>query len=151
MKYIRTILSILLCACLLTSCKVHTDQYITSSLDVICRGDYTEYSKLTGKTAAELTSEQKRFMEIQADRLLYALGGIMKGQFELFYQLVGNNGTLFNATDIFDTYVYRITTTQPLSMGLGTAAGLFQSLFGFILIMVTNMCIKYKNPEYALF
>ena len=83
--------------------------------------------------------------------LLYALGGIMKGQFELFYQLVGNNGMLFNATDIFDTYVYRITTTQPLSMGLGTAAGLFQSLFGFILIMVTNMCIKYKNPEYALF
>ena len=83
--------------------------------------------------------------------LLYALGGIMKGQFELFYQLVGNNGTLFNTTDIFDTYVYRITTTQPLSMGLGTAAGLFQSLFGFIVIMVTNVCIKHRNPEYALF
>ncbi len=83
--------------------------------------------------------------------LLYALGGIMKGQFELFYQLVGNNGTLFNVTDIFDTYVYRITTTQPLSMGLGTAAGLFQSLFGFIVIIVTNLCIKHKNPEYALF
>lgn len=83
--------------------------------------------------------------------LLYALGGIMKGQFELFYQLVGNNGTLFNVTDIFDTYVYRITTTQPLSMGLGTAAGLFQSLFGFIVIIVTNVCIKHKNPEYALF
>ena len=83
--------------------------------------------------------------------LLYALGGIMKGQFELFYQLVGNNGILFNATDIFDTYVYRITTTQPLSMGLGTAAGLFQSLFGFIVIVVTNVCIKRKNPEYALF
>ena len=83
--------------------------------------------------------------------LLYALGGIMKGQFELFYQLVGNNGTLFNVTDIFDTYVYRITTTQPLSMGMGTAAGLFQSLFGFVVILVTNVCIKHKNPEYALF
>lgn len=83
--------------------------------------------------------------------LLYALGGIMKGQFELFYQLVGNNGTLFSTTDIFDTYVYRITTTQPLSMGLGTAAGLFQSLFGFIVIMLTNFFIKRKNPEYALF
>ena len=83
--------------------------------------------------------------------LLYALGGIMKGQFELFYQLVGTNGTLFDATDIFDTYVYRITTTQPLSMGLGTAAGLFQSLFGFVIIMVTNFIIKRKNPEYALF
>ena len=83
--------------------------------------------------------------------LLYALGGIMKGQFELFYQLVGNNGTLFATTDIFDTYVYRITTTQPLSMGMGTAAGLFQSLFGFVLILGTNFFIKRKNPEYALF
>ena len=83
--------------------------------------------------------------------LLYALGGIMKGQFELFYQLVGNNGTLFATTDIFDTYVYRITTTKPLSMGMGTAAGLFQSLFGFVLIVVTNFVIKRRNPEYALF
>ena len=83
--------------------------------------------------------------------LLYALGGIMKGQFELFYQLVGNNGTLFNVTDIFDTYVYRITTTQPLSMGMGTAAGLFQSIFGLVVIVSTNFFIKRKNPEYALF
>lgn len=83
--------------------------------------------------------------------LLYSLGGIMKGQFELFYQLVGNNGTLFNVTDIFDTYVYRITTTQPLSLGMGTAAGLFQSVFGLVVIMVTNFCIKRRNPEYALF
>jgi ABC-type polysaccharide transport system, permease component len=83
--------------------------------------------------------------------LLYALGGIMKGQFELFYQLVGNNGTLFSTTDIFDTYVYRITMTQPLSIGMGTAAGLFQSLFGFIVILVTNFVIRRRNPEYALF
>lgn len=83
--------------------------------------------------------------------LLYSLGSIMKGQFELFYQIIGNNGVLFNVTDILDTYVYRITTTQPLSMGLGTAAGLFQSVFGFVVIMVTNSLIKRKNSEYALF
>ena len=70
----------------------------------------------------------------------------MKGQFELFYQLVGNNGMLFNATDIFDTYVYRITTTQPLSMGLGTAAGLFQpSKLQKILIQFLNDFLKNKN------
>ncbi|MDR2648666.1 MAG: ABC transporter permease subunit [Clostridiales bacterium] len=83
--------------------------------------------------------------------LLYALGSIMKGQFELFYQLVGSNGALFNVTDIFDTYVYRITTTQPLSMGLGAAAGLYQSLFGFLIIMAANFIIKRKSAEYALF
>ncbi|SHO47507.1 ABC transporter permease [Anaerocolumna xylanovorans] len=82
---------------------------------------------------------------------LFSLGSIMKGQFELFYQMVGTNGVLYNATDIFDTYVYRITTTQPLSIGIGTAAGLYQSLFGFVLIMVTNFIVKRKNSDYALF
>lgn len=82
---------------------------------------------------------------------LFSLGSIMKGQFELFYQMVGTNGVLYNATDIFDTYVYRITTTQPLSIGIGTAAGLYQSLFGFILIMITNYVVKRKNSDYALF
>lgn len=83
--------------------------------------------------------------------LLYALGSIMKGQFELFYQMIGNNGVLYNITDILDTYVYRITMTQPLSLGLGTAAGLYQSLFGFVIVMLVNFFVKRKNPEYALF
>ena len=83
--------------------------------------------------------------------LLYALGSIMKGQFELFYQMVGNNGILYGVTDILDTYVYRITTTQPLSIGSGTAAGLFQSVFGFVLIMVVNWVVKKRNSDYALF
>lgn len=83
--------------------------------------------------------------------LLYALGSIMKGQFELFYQMIGNNGVLYNITDIFDTYVYRITMTQPLSIGLGTAAGLYQSLFGFVIVVLVNFLVKCKNPEYALF
>jgi ABC-type polysaccharide transport system permease subunit len=83
--------------------------------------------------------------------LLYSIGGIMRGQFDLFYQLVGTNGLLYNMTDILDTYVYRITITQPLSMGLASAAGLYQSVFGFIIILVTNFLIKRKNEEYALF
>ena len=83
--------------------------------------------------------------------LLYALGSIMKGQFELFYQLVGTNGLLYNITDIFDTYVYRISTTQPLNIGIGTAAGLYQAIFGFVTIMVTNYFVKKRNEDFALF
>ncbi|MCL2167200.1 MAG: ABC transporter permease subunit [Clostridiales bacterium] len=83
--------------------------------------------------------------------LLYSLGGIMRGQFELFFQLVGNNGVLFGTTDIIDTFVYRITTSQVMSMGMGAAAGLYQSVFGFIIIMGTNYIIKRRNSEYALF
>ena len=82
--------------------------------------------------------------------LLFALGSIMKGQFELFYQMVGTNGVLFNVTDILDTYVYR-SLVSDFDIGMGTAAGLYQSVFGFVLIVVVNTIIKKKNPEYALF
>ena len=75
----------------------------------------------------------------------------MKGQFVLFYQMIGNNGVLYNVTDILDTYVYRIALTQPMSIGLGTAAGLYQSLFGFVIVVGVNWLVKRKNPEYALF
>lgn len=82
--------------------------------------------------------------------LLFSLGSIMKGQFDLFYQLIGNNGVLFNATDIIDTYVYRSLKVN-FDIGMATAAGLYQSLFGFTLIMVVNYMIKKINDEYALF
>lgn len=82
--------------------------------------------------------------------LLFALGGIMRGQFDLFYQVIGNNGALYEVTDILDTYVYR-TLKQNFDVGLGTAAGLYQSLIGFIIIMTTNFIIRKKQPDYALF
>jgi putative aldouronate transport system permease protein len=82
--------------------------------------------------------------------LLLAIGGILRGQFELFYQLVGNQGQLFEATDILDTYVFRVLRVN-FNVGIGTAAGLYQSLFGFILIMTVNYLVKRKHEEYALF
>ena len=82
--------------------------------------------------------------------ILFALGNIMKGQFDLFYQLIGNNGNLYVSTDIIDTYVYR-SLVSNFDIGIGSAAGLYQSVFGFILIMTVNFLVKRKNPEYALF
>jgi putative aldouronate transport system permease protein len=82
--------------------------------------------------------------------LLFSLGSIMKGQFDLFYQLIGNNGILFNATDIIDTYVYR-SLKVTFDVGMATAAGLYQSLFGFILIISVNYIIRKINDDYALF
>jgi ABC-type polysaccharide transport system permease subunit len=82
--------------------------------------------------------------------LLFSLGNIMKGQFELFYQIVGNNGLLFSTTDIIDTYVYRSLTTT-FDFGMGTAAGLYQSVFGFALILIVNYIVKRKDTAFALF
>ncbi|WP_010500938.1 ABC transporter permease [Paenibacillus elgii] len=82
--------------------------------------------------------------------ILLSLGGILKGQFDLFYQIIGNNGMLFDSTDIIDTYVYRSLTIN-FDMGMGTAAGLYQSFFGFLLVMVVNYGIKKARSDYALF
>jgi putative aldouronate transport system permease protein len=82
--------------------------------------------------------------------LLFSIGSILRGQFELFYQMVGRNGLLYNATDILDTYVYRALTTTA-QIQLGTAAGLYQSVFGLVVILTANFIIKRVEPEYALF
>ncbi|BBI35920.1 ABC transporter permease [Cohnella abietis] len=82
--------------------------------------------------------------------LLFALGSIMKGQFDLFYQLVGNNGLLFSTTDILDTYVYR-SLRVTFDFGMATAAGVYQSIFGFILIITVNGIIRRLNRDYSLF
>lgn len=82
--------------------------------------------------------------------ILLSLGGILKGQFDLFYQIIGNNGMLYNSTDIIDTYVYRSLAVN-FDIGMGTAAGLYQSFFGFVLIITVNYIIRKVRSDYALF
>lgn len=82
--------------------------------------------------------------------LIFNIGSIMRGQFDLFWNIIGSNGNLYNATDIIDTFVYR-TLTQKFDMGMATAAGLFQSVFGLIIVLTVNGIIRKKQREYALF
>ncbi len=37
------------------------------------------------------------------------------------------------------------------NIGMSTAAGLYQSVVGFVLIMITNYIVKKIDPEYGLF
>lgn len=82
--------------------------------------------------------------------LMFALGRIMRGQFDLFYQVIGNNGVLYEVTDILDTFVFR-TLKQDFDVGMSTSAGLFQSIVGFFIITTVNALIKRKDEAYALF
>jgi putative aldouronate transport system permease protein len=82
--------------------------------------------------------------------VLLQIGGIMRGNFDLFYQIIGNNGLLFNATDVIDTYVFRTLTTS-LELGMPAAAGLYQQAIGFAIIMTANYIVKRVNEDYALF
>jgi putative aldouronate transport system permease protein len=82
--------------------------------------------------------------------LLFALGGIMHGNFGLFWNLVGNNGALFQATDIIETSVYRRVMSQN-NFTTSTAVGLYQSIFGFAIVITANWIVRRMNPDYALF
>lgn len=82
--------------------------------------------------------------------LLFALGGIMRGNFGLFWNLVGNNSQLFTTTDIIETSVYRMMMSQN-NFSTSSAVGLYQSIFGFALVMLSNWLVKRIDPDYALF
>jgi putative aldouronate transport system permease protein len=82
--------------------------------------------------------------------LLLQVGRILRGDFEMFYQIVGNSGQLFNATDVIDTYVFRSLMTS-VNIGMTAAASLYQSLLCFIIIMTVNYLVKKAEAEYALF
>jgi putative aldouronate transport system permease protein len=82
--------------------------------------------------------------------VLVSIGGIMHGNFGLFWNLIGNNASLFQTTDIIETSVYRMVLSQN-NFTTSTAVGLYQSLFGFALVMIANWVVRRINEDYALF
>jgi len=82
--------------------------------------------------------------------LLFALGGIVKGNFGLFYNIIGNNSILYGTTDIIETYVYRAVMTD-FNFSTASAVGLYQSVIGFALVMLVNFVVKKIEPDYSLF
>ena len=81
---------------------------------------------------------------------LFAIGGILKGNFGLFYNLVGANSMLFGTTDIIETYVYR-SMMNSFNFSQSSAVGLFQSVVGFFIVIAANTIVKKLEPDYALF
>ncbi len=82
--------------------------------------------------------------------ILLALSHVFKGQFDMFFQIIGKNGNLYDGTDIIDTFVFRsIIDIQDL--GMSSAASFLQSFMNFIFIIIVNQIIRKTNNEYALF
>jgi putative aldouronate transport system permease protein len=82
--------------------------------------------------------------------VLLAIGNIFRGDFGLFYQLVQDNGVLFDKTDVIDTFVFRslLTTREE---GMAAAAGFYQSVLCFVTIIAANYMVKKYDKDYSLF
>lgn len=81
---------------------------------------------------------------------LLAVGKIFYSDFGLFYQVTQNSGAIFSTTNTIDTYVYR-ALTQMGDVGMAAAAGVYQSVVGFLLILAVNLGVRKISPENALF
>lgn len=82
--------------------------------------------------------------------LLLAVGGIFRGNFDMFYNLVGNNGLLYNHTDVIDTFTFRALISNQ-DFGMASAAGLYQSVLCFATILIVNKLVSMYSKDYTLF
>lgn len=81
---------------------------------------------------------------------LLNIGRIFYSDFGLFYQVPMSSGPLLDVTNTIDTYVYR-GLMQNNNIGMSSAAGVYQSVIGFILVLTANFVVSKISKEDALF
>lgn len=81
---------------------------------------------------------------------IMSIGRIFYSDFGLFYQVPRNSGMIFSTTNVIDTYVYRGLMEQS-NIGMSAAAGFYQSIVGFVLVLSVNLIVRKVSKENALF
>ena len=80
---------------------------------------------------------------------LLSIGRIFYSDFGLFYQVPRDSGLLYSATNVIDTYVYR-GLLQMGNVSMSAAAGVYQSIVGFILVLGANLLVRKIDRDSAL-
>ncbi len=81
---------------------------------------------------------------------ILAIGRIFYSDFGLFYQVPMDSGALYPTTNVIDTYVYRALFYIG-DYGMSSAASLYQSVVGFLLVIGTNAAVRKLDADNALF
>ena len=81
---------------------------------------------------------------------MMSVGRIFYSDFGLFYQIPQNSGALYSVTNTIDTYVYR-GLLEAGNISMSAAAGFYQSMVGFILVMAANLLVRRIDKDSALF
>lgn len=81
---------------------------------------------------------------------LMSIGRIFYSDFGLFYQVPQNSGAIYATTQTIDTYVYR-GLMELNNVGMSAAAGLYQSIVGFVLVLIANGIVRKVDSDNALF
>jgi putative aldouronate transport system permease protein len=114
--------------------------------------EYYEAAKIDGATKWQQISKitVPLIMPLIIIMVLLSIGRIFYADFGLFYQVTRDNGLLYSTTDVLDTYVYRALRVNG-DVGMSAAAGLYQALVGFVLVVLANWTVRRIDPDKALF
>jgi putative aldouronate transport system permease protein len=82
--------------------------------------------------------------------LILSVGNIFRGDFGLHYFVPNNSSFALPTTDIIDTYVFRALRDLG-DIGMSSAAGVYQSVVGFVLVLAANYTVRKMNEDHALF
>ena len=78
------------------------------------------------------------------------LGRMFSSDFGLFYQLPMGSGALYNVTTTIDTYSFRALMKLG-NVTMSTATAVFQSVVGFVLLLLANLAVRKISKEDAVF
>lgn len=67
-----------------------------------------------------------------------------------YNQLPKDSGALYPVTNVIDTFVYRGLINMG-DVGMSTAAGLYQSMVGLVLILIANYIVRKIEKDHAIF
>ena len=79
--------------------------------------------------------------------LIFRVGNVMNAGFDQIFAL--SNSLVVSVADIIDTYVYRIGMEEA-KFSMATAAGLFKSAIGLVLVLITNALARRVDPDSAI-
>lgn len=141
---------ILVLANLWSSIGYHTIIYYTGLLGI--NEEYYEAARIDGASKLQLIRyiSLPLLKPIVIMMLLLSLGKIFYGNFDMIYNLTLDSPLLYPTTDIIDTYVYRSLKSMG-DMGMSAAAGLYQSVVGFVMVIGFNAIIRKTDKENAVF
>lgn len=81
---------------------------------------------------------------------LLSVGGMLKGNLNMVMGLTNLNPVLFPTTDLIDVFVYR-SGVRNGEMAFASAISLYQSVFGFLFVIVANKIAGKFDKESTLF
>ena len=81
---------------------------------------------------------------------ILSVGQIFRSDFGLFYQMPRNSGSLYSVTRTLDVYIYQALMKNN-DYSMSSAASVYQSIVGFVLIIGANKLVKKYESGSALF